>query len=309
MTKKWTTEQMPRMDDKVVVVTGANSGLGMETTRALAAKGAHVVMACRSAEKAEPAMAALKEQLPRASLEFMPLDLASLASIAAFAESFANAYTRLDVLCNNAGVMALPYRKTADGFEMQIGTNHLGHFALTGRLLKLLNATERARVVTVSSMFHAQGKIRFDDINWTQGYKKWPAYGQSKLANLLFAFELQRRLEKSGSEVLSVAAHPGYAATNLQAVGPVMENSGFLQTLMDVSNKLLAQPAEMGALPSIYACSSGDVAGGAYYGPDGFKEMRGHPVQVGCSKRARSEADASRLWALSQDLTKVRYLS
>ncbi len=309
MSEKWTTENIPRLDDKVFVVTGANSGLGLETTRALAAKGAHVVLACRSADKADAAITDIRAQAPRASLEFMALDLASLDSIRAFAEAFSNAYRHLDVLCNNAGVMALPFRKTRDGFEMQIGTNHLGHFALTGLLLDRLKAAAAPRVVTVSSLAHTFGKIRFEDLNWSKGYRKWPAYGQSKLANLLFAFELQRRLERHGLNIISAAAHPGYAATNLQAAGPLMENSTLGKSLMDVSNNLFAQAPDMGALPSLYACTSGHVDGGCFYGPDGFRQLRGHPVQVGCSRRAHSEADASRLWTLSEDLTGVKYLS
>ncbi len=309
MTEKWTTDDIPRQDGKVMVVTGANSGLGLETTRILAARGAHVVLACRTAEKAEEAMREIRTHAPRASVEFMPLDLASLESVRAFAAGFQEQHTQLDVLCNNAGVMALPFRKTTEGFEMQIGTNHLGHFALTGLLLGALQQAEAPRVVTVSSLAHNFGKIRFNDLNWSRGYRKWPAYGQSKLANLLFAFELQRRLERSGQQLISVAVHPGYAATNLQAAGPIMENSTFGKSLMDVSNSLLAQPADMGALPSLYGCTSPHVEGGRFYGPGGFQQLRGHPVQVKCSRRARSEADASRLWTLSEDLTGVEYLS
>ena len=211
----------------MVVVTGGNSGSGFEAALALAGKNAQVILAVRSVEKGEAAAERIRQQYPRAQVIVMALDLSDLSSVRAFAQNFLKLYERLDVLINNAGVMALPQRKTADGFEMQFGTNHLGHFALTGLLISALKKTSNARVVTVSSGAHTFGDIHFDDLQWEKKYQAWGAYGQSKLANLLFAYELQRRLEAAGSKVLSVGCHPGYASTNLQAAGPQMEGSAF----------------------------------------------------------------------------------
>ena len=237
----------------------------------------------------------------------MQLDLANLASVRGFADAFHIQHRKLDVLCNNAGVMALPYRQTVDGFEMQFGTNHLGHFALTGLLLDRLLASDNSRVVTVSSGAHRMGRIRFDDLQWKTGYRKWLAYGQSKLANLLFTFELQRRIDAAGAKMISVACHPGYAATNLQAAGPKMQGSSFLESLMDTGNRLFAQSAAMGALPTLYAATAPEVRGGDYFGPDGLGELWGSPVKVGCSTAARDAAAASRLWEISEQLTNVHY--
>jgi NAD(P)-dependent dehydrogenase (short-subunit alcohol dehydrogenase family) len=225
-----------------------------------------------------------------------------------FAEAFSAAHPRLDVLCNNAGVMALPYRRTTDGFEMQFGTNHLGHFAVTGLLLERLRATPGARVVNVSSGAHRAGSIRFDDLQWEHGYKKWLAYGQSKLANLLFTFELQRRLEAAKAQMISVACHPGYAATNLQSAGPRMQGSSFLESVMELGNRLFSQNAAMGALPTLYACTAPQVRGGDYIGPDSIGELWGHPKVVGSSAASRDQQTASRLWDVSQELTGVKYL-
>jgi hypothetical protein len=213
----------------------------------------------------------------------------------------------LHVLCNNAGVMAIPYRQTADGFEMQFGTNHLGHFALTGLLLDRLIATEGARVVNVASGAHRFGSIRFDDLQWKNGYRKWRAYGQSKLANLLFTLELQRKVDAAGKKLLCVACHPGYAATNLQAVGPKMSGSSMMEYLSEAGNRLLAQSAAMGALPTEYAAVAPDVKGGDYIGPDGMAELWGHPAHVGRSAAAQDGAAASRLWEVSEQLTNVHY--
>ena len=308
MKAKWTRQDILDLSGKTAIVTGANSGLGFETALGLAAAGAEVVLACRDAAKTTKAMDQIRQQAPQAKLRFLPLDLGDLASVRAFAQQFSAAYARLDLLCNNAGVMALPLRRTKDGFEMQIGTNHLGHFALTGLLLPRLQATPGARVATMSSGFHKPGKIRFDDLNWNKGYAKWPAYFQSKLANLLFMFELQRRFEKHGVNAISVAAHPGYAATNLQLAGPEMENSGFGKTMMRLANTYVAQSAPQGALPMLCAATSADIRGGDYIGPDGLGEMRGYPKKVGCSSRAQNAQAAQTLWTLSEKLTGVSYL-
>jgi NAD(P)-dependent dehydrogenase (short-subunit alcohol dehydrogenase family) len=307
---KWTTADMPSLKGKVAIVTGANSGLGLHTTAGLAGAGATVVMACRSADKAAAALAEVKAKAPGAQVEVMPLDLADLASVRKFAADFSAKYPRLDILCNNAGVMAVPYAKTKDGFEMQVGTNHFGHFALTGLLLDKLKATPGSRVVSVASMAH----------NWTRGmdlddpffehkkYDKWDAYGKSKLANLLFTFELNRRLKKAGVAVTAAAAHPGYSETNLGFVGPQIEKSALGKLVMQAGNALFAQPASIGALPTLYAASMADMAGGDYIGPDGFKQMRGYPTKVGTRRLAQDEKLQNRWWVLSERLTGVSYL-
>jgi NAD(P)-dependent dehydrogenase (short-subunit alcohol dehydrogenase family) len=304
---KWTADSIPDLSSKTVVVTGGNSGIGYEAALEFARKGARTVLACRSVDKAQGAADRIKLRHPAAKVEVMELDLASLASVRAFAKKFRDDHSQLHVLCNNAGVMALPYRTTADGFEMQFGTNHLGHFALTGLLLDLLLASDSARVVTVSSSAHRMGSIRFDDLNWKQNYSKWRAYGQSKLANLLFTFEFQRKLDAAKLKLLSVACHPGYAATNLQAAGPHMQGSAILESLMDVGNRVFAQSAAMGALPTEYAAVAPEVHGGDYIGPDGFSEMWGNPTKVGCTAAAKDTAAAARLWDISRDLTGVKY--
>ena len=266
-----------------------------------------MVLACRDLEKARAAITVIADECRGASVAAMQLDLASLASIRNFAAAFVARYDALHVLCNNAGVMALPYRKTADGFEMQFGTNHLGHFALTGLLLDRLLATPDARVVNVSSGAHRFGSIRFDDLQWEHGYRKWAAYGQSKLANLLFTYELQRRLSAAGAAAISVACHPGYAATNLQLAGPRMEGSSFLESLSEFGNRVFAQDAAMGALPTLYAATAPDVRGGDYIGPDGLGEMKGYPRKVQSNRRSRDSAVAAKLWETSEKLTGVRY--
>ena len=303
----WTTADLPDLGGKTIVITGANSGLGYESGLALAGAGAHVVLACRDQEKGRAAERQIRAAHPRASTELVALDLASQADIRRAAAALRDAHPRIDILLNNAGVMALPYRKTADGFEMQLGTNHLGHFALTGLLLEALLPTPGARVVTVSSGAHRIGAIHFDDPQWQRGYRKWQAYGQSKLANLLFTYELQRRLEAAGAGVLSVAAHPGYAATNLQAAGPRMEGSSLMERITDLGNRLFAQSAAMGALPQLYAATAPDVRGGEYYGPESLGELWGSPKRVESSARSRDTDTATRLWALSERLTGVTY--
>lgn len=304
----WTADDLPPLAGKVAIVTGANSGLGLETARALARRGAHVVLACRNPERARAAERTVRQGAPNpAAVETLPLDLASLASIQAFADAFRKRHAALHVLVNNAGVMAIPRRLTADGFEMQLGTNHLGHFALTGRLLDLLLATPGARVVTVSSTMHRPGRIAFDDLHGERSYGPWRAYAQSKLANLLFTFELQRRLERRGAGVLAAAAHPGYAATQLQEVGPRESGARLVGWTMALGNRLFAQSAAMGALPSLYAAAAPDVRGGDYFGPGSWFELRGAPRRVGASRRARDERTAARLWAVSEELTGVRF--
>ena len=303
----WTIADAPDQTGRVIVITGANSGLGLESTRMLASKGATVVMACRSVDKAARAVAWVRERVPNALLDVMALDLGSLASIDTFAAALATKHPRVDVLMNNAGVMVPPYTKTADGFELQLGTNHLGHFALTGRVLPLLEAAPAARVVNTSSNAHLFGRMRFDDLQGERSYSKWPAYGQSKLANLLFTYELERRLRRAGRKTISVAAHPGYASTNLQTVGAKMEGSSFGEAFMKFGNWLLAQSAERGALPQVYAAVHPEVQGGQYFGPDGLFEMAGFPRAVQSNAASRDEAVAQRLWQASEQLTKVTF--
>jgi NAD(P)-dependent dehydrogenase (short-subunit alcohol dehydrogenase family) len=290
-TSKWTPKDLASQSGRTVVITGANSGIGLAAARELGRAGAHVVLAVRD----EARGAAAAKSIP-GSTEVRRLDLADLSSVHAFADGFDG---DIDVLINNAGVMAVPESRTADGFEMQIGTNHLGHFALANLLLPRI----RDRVVVVASGAHRMGKIRLDDLNWEQGgYKSWRAYGQSKLANLLFTSELQRRLDAAGSSVRATAAHPGYAATNLQS----HTGNGLQHALMAVANKVVAQSDEMGALPTLYAATQ-DIPGNSYVGPDRFQEQRGHPKLVGRSDAAKDTATAAKLWTLSEELTGVTF--
>ena len=301
---KWSARDIPDQAGRVAVVTGANSGLGYATALELARAGATVVLACRDTAKGERAQAAIRQAAPAADTQLAELDLADLGSVRAFAANLVAQQPHLDVLINNAGVMAPPRRLTTDGFESQIGTNHLGHFALTGLLLGPLLAAAEPRVVTLSSGVHRIGRINFDDLQSERRYINWMAYGQSKLANLLFCFELQRRATEAGTALVSVAAHPGYAATNLQFAGP---SHSYEKAIMAVGNKLIAQSAEMGALPTLYAATAPDLPGGSFVGPDGFMEQRGHPKVVTAAGRAYDQAAWRRLWAISEELTGVRY--
>jgi len=298
MANRWTLEAVPDQSGRVAIVTGANSGIGLETARALAHRGAKVVLACRNPAKALSALDDIRKGAPGCTVEALPLDLSNLAGVRAFATGFLAGRDRLDLLVNNAGVMIPPYGKTADGFELQFGTNHLGHFALTGLLLPLLRATAGARVVTVASLAHRSGRIVFDDLDWhRRRYSAWLAYGQSKLANLLFHFELARRLQASGDGTIAAAAHPGWTNTDLQ------RHSGFMSRM----NPLLAMSPAQGALPTLYAATSPGVRSGQYFGPDGWFEVAGHPREVGCSRAARDPALAARLWQVSEELTGVGF--
>jgi NAD(P)-dependent dehydrogenase (short-subunit alcohol dehydrogenase family) len=303
MSPSWTADQIPDQSGRTAIVTGANSGLGLVCARELARHGASVVLACRDTERGAAALSGIAEDVPGAQLELAELDLASLASVQAFAERFRSTHDGLDLLLNNAGVMAPPRRLSADGFELQLATNLLGHFALTGRLLAAMEGRDDARVVTLSSNAHKMGRIDFDDLQSERRYNRWRAYGQSKLADLLFALELDRRLRAAGSSVKSLAAHPGYAATNLQsAAAPTAD-----RLVMAITNVLLAQSAERGALPPLYAATEPHLAGGLYIGPDGLGEFRGHPRPVAPNRAARDEALAERLWRVCEELTGVRF--
>jgi NAD(P)-dependent dehydrogenase (short-subunit alcohol dehydrogenase family) len=305
MSAKWSTDQIPDQHGRTAIVTGANSGLGMVTARELARRGAHVVLACRNTDKGAQAVREIEAASPGAQLELAPLDLGDLASVEAFAKRFREGRdgAGLDLLINNAGVMAPPRRETADGFELQLGTNLLGHFALTARLIDLMQDRGDARVVTLSSNAHKMGRINFDDLQSERRYTRWGAYGQSKLADLMFALELDRRLRAGDSTVKSVAAHPGYAATNLQSAAvPALD-----RVLMRFTNLIVAQSADMGALPTLYAATQPGVEGGSYIGPDGIGEFRGHPHLVSVGRAARDEQVAARLWSVSEELTGVRF--
>lgn len=300
---KWTAEQISSQAGRVAVVTGANSGIGWETANELARVGAHVVLACRDPKRGADAVARIRQQLPQASVELRSLDVSSLASVRAFADELP--LDRIDLLINNAGVMAIPRRLTVDGFEMQFGTNHLGHFALTGLLIGRI--ADGGRVVNVSSNAHRLARMSFDDLMGEKRYSEWGNYGQSKLANLLFTAELNRRLQASARSVLSVACHPGYADTNLVAVGPQMKQAGFVEKVMVGFTSVFAQSALMGALPTLYAAVADDVQGDDYIGPGGLLSYRGYPKKVGRSKAARDEAAARRLWEVSVALTGVGF--
>ena len=303
----WTDSDIPPQDGRTVLITGASSGLGHASAVALAARGARVLMGVRDPARGAAALARLRAQVPGAAAETVPLDLASLASVARAADDVGERVDALDVLMANAGVMAVPRRLTEDGVESQFATNHLGHFALTGRLLPLLlraGGTGRdARVVVTSSSAHRMGRLDLADLAAERAYGRWRAYGASKLANLLFVRELDARLRARDLPLLAVAAHPGYAATNLQKG----QGSPLLEGAMRLGNLLFAQSERAGAWPQLYAATMPDVQGGEYLGPDGRGEARGHPTRVGRSEQAQDDVAARRLWERSEQLTGVRY--
>jgi NAD(P)-dependent dehydrogenase (short-subunit alcohol dehydrogenase family) len=298
MEPRWTAVEIPDQSGRVALITGANSGLGLATARALAHAGATVVLACRDVAKGEQARASMP------GAQVVALDLADLASVRECATEVKDSHDRYDLLILNAGVMAPPRRLTKDGFETQIGTNHLGHFALAGLLLDRLLAAPAPRVVTVSSWAHYIGRIDFDDLHGERSYRRWRAYGQSKLANLMFCFELARRATAAGTELKSVAAHPGYAATNLQFAGPTSVHE---RAVMALGNRVIAQSAEMGALPTLFAATVPDLPSGTFIGPGGFMEQRGYPHVVSAASKAYDEATWARLWEASEELTGVHY--
>jgi NAD(P)-dependent dehydrogenase (short-subunit alcohol dehydrogenase family) len=301
----WTTAGIPDLTGTTVIITGANSGIGLAAAEQLAAHGASVTLAVRDRVRGEAAAQRI-EALATGPVEVAQLDLADLASVRDFAKAWSDGHPDgLDVLVNNAGVMAIPRRETADGFEMQLGTNHLGHFALTGLLVDSLNPD--ARVVTVSSGAHRFGRMSFDDLHSERGYQKWRAYGQSKLANVLFALELHRRATQAGVPVRSIGVHPGYAATNLQRVGPEMSGDRISGFLVGLANRYLAQSAEAGAWPTLMAATDPDVPGGTFLGPTQWRGQRGAPGYETPSDAARDPGSARRLWAESTRLTGVTY--
>ena len=304
--RKWTSEDIPDLAGSVALVTGGNSGLGFETVKALAGKHTHVILACRDTVKGNAAQEQICQQTPDASIEVMLLDLASLASIRQFAEAFTLKHNQLHILINNAGVMATPHRTTVDGFELQFGTNHLGHFTLTGLLLDVLSKTPNSRVVTVSSMAEQMGRINLDDLMSEKSYERWTAYAQSKLANVLFAYELQRKLNVVRASTISLAVHPGVAATNLRTKLMTRETP-LLHRIQGYFWEFLRQSVEMGALPQLYAATAPNVQGGEFYAPGGFLQRAGYPKKVRSSRRSYDETLARQLWAVSEELTGVEY--
>lgn len=306
--RDWTRDHIGDLTGRQVLITGANSGIGFETAQLLADRGATVTLGCRDAKRGHDALERVRAAVPDAQIQLLELDLADLASVTAAAERWRADHDRLDVLINNAGVMAPPLRRTSDGFELQFGVNHLGHFALTGRLLDALLAADQPRVVTVSSLAHQMGEIAFDDLNWThRRYRAFKAYAQSKLANLLFTFELQRRSVAAGVALDALAAHPGYAATELQARGPQMRGAALTERLSSLANRLFAQDAAHGALPTVVAATRPDAQGADYWGPDGRFGTRGLPARTPVSAAATDLTAAAQLWDRSEQLTGVTY--
>ncbi len=304
MQKKWTPADLPDQSGKVIIITGANSGLGFASAKVLAQAGATIIMACRDEERGAHALREIKRAVPDGDLELIPLDLASLDSIAAFAKKFSANYERLDVLLNNAGIMATPFGKTKDGFEQQFGVNHLGHFALTARLLPLLRATPQSRVVAVSSLAAHSGTINFEDLHGEKNYQPWKAYRQSKLANLMFALELNRRFQAAGANAISVATHPGGAATNL---GRHVQSGKVARFLAEnIFLPLLPGPFK-GARAQLYAAGAEQVPGGTYFGLDGPGQIWGYPKKIGIPAPARREKEWKKLWEVSEKLTGLSF--
>ncbi|HWN80289.1 MAG TPA: SDR family oxidoreductase [Bradyrhizobium sp.] len=297
----WTIANIPPQGGKLAVVTGATGGLGYQTAMRLAQAGAEVVLAGRNEAKGREAVSKIRNQFPDAKISFDVLDLANLASVADFARRLATTHSSLDLLINNAGVMALPTRQTtADGFEMQFGTNYLGHYALTAQLLPLLRGAQQPRVVSLSSIAHRTGFIQFSDLQGERFYSPWKAYNQSKLAMLMFALELQRRSDSAGWNLMSTASHPGWARTDLFANGP---GFGLISFASQFAAPLFSQSAESGALPTLFAATSPQAEGGGYYGPNGLYELRGPPAPARIMPQARDKAAAAKLWDVSQQLT------
>jgi len=300
---KWTIEQIEDLKGKRVIITGAAHGIGFEAARVLASKRADIVMAVRNQARGEKAAEDIRAAFPSASVTVMHLDLADLESVRKFASEYAARYDRIDVLVNNAGVMIPPYKKTMNGFELQFGTNHLGHFALTALLLPVIMGTPLSRVVTITSIAARKGKINFRNLDGSHGYNPMTFYRQSKLANLLFGAELQHRLERAGSKSISVLCHPGISATNLMSRGTGKETGGLMKLLI----RIVAQPATMGALPTLYAATHPDLRGGECIGPENRSNTRGYPVLTDDVNRFFNAALAAKLWEVSESLTGVRY--
>jgi len=306
MSENWTVNNIPDQSGKIIIITGANSGIGYESARELVRKGAEVIVASRDPIKADRAISKIRKEIPEAKLKFIKVDLANLKSIRKFTEVFKANYGRLDILLNNAGIMLIPYGKTHDGFENTVGVNHLGHFTLTGLLMDRLSSTPGARVVNVASNAHYAGEMDFDNLLFENGHEYAPmkAYGRSKLANLLFTYELQRRFQSRDHAVIALAAHPGIAATSLANHLFFNLISWLIQPVM----KMIFQSSAMGALPSLRAAVDPGARGGQYYGPDGKGEKSGYPIIVDSNPASKNEKDARTLWQISEELTGIKYL-
>jgi NAD(P)-dependent dehydrogenase (short-subunit alcohol dehydrogenase family) len=311
---RWTTAAIPPQNGKLAYITGANSGIGYHAALELARAGAGVILACRDFAKADSARQRILAEVPGAQVETAALDLARLKSVHTAAQTFLSTGRSLDLLINNAGIMALPERRlTPEGFELQLGTNHFGHFALTGLLAPALlrSRAQPTRIITVSSIAHRGATMDFENLEWERDYEPWPAYRRSKLANLLFGFELERRLERAGLPAMSVVVHPGVSNTNLFKAGPGSARGvrAFIEQRFAVPLiiRVFGQSDAQGALPTLYAATSPEIQGGRFYGPDGFREMKGYPVEVRAEAQAYDEALATRLWEVSEQLTGVGF--
>lgn len=306
MSSKWSQHNIPNLAGKIIVITGANSGLGLESSRILASKGATVVMTARNMTKGQAAFDDIMQDQPTASLDLMQLDVGDLDAVQAFADAFKAKYDRLDILLNNAGVMAIPRQETVDGFEMQLGINHLGHFALTGHLLDIITQTPNARIHNVSSSAHYMGKINFDDLMSEKSYSRWAAYGQSKLANVYFSNELHNRLRGAGYNTIVNSSHPGLVMGNLQTKSVEQSGSNLESILYRTIAPLIAQDVTMGVLPMLYAMTAPEAKSGVFYGPD-FLNMRGYPAEQQINKEAQDTDKLRRFFDLSEQLTNVTY--
>ncbi len=306
--ERWTAENIPDLSGKIIIITGANSGLGYEITRVLASKKPHIVMACRNLEKADKAKSEILKENPKASLEIMQIDLSKQSSVKEFVKEFIRKHDKLDILFNNAGVMFAPKVTTEDGFELHMAANHFGHFALTGLLMNFLEKTENSRVVSIASMGHRFGKINFKNLNSEKGrYNKLSAYSNSKIASLYFGYELNRRLEEKGSQVLSIVAHPGWTRTNLQTAGGAIDESKGQIRFWNFMNIFFSQTVDMGVLPQLRAAFDPDAKGGEYYSPEKFLHLKGYPIVKPSNKRSRNEKIGKQFWEVSEELTGVKY--
>ena len=304
MKQKWNFDNIPDLSGRTIIVTGGNSGLGFEAVKSFSAKGSETILACRNEQNGKSAKKEIQEEYPNAQINVMNLDLADLESIHSFVKKFNEKHSKLDILLNNAGIIC-PYKKTKDGFEMQIGTNHLGHFALTGLLLDYLKNTKGSRVVNVSSLGHKYGKMNFDNFMFENGgYSIFKAYGNTKLSNLLFTYELQRRFEKFNVDCIAVAAHPGVAKSNLSKY---IIKKPLYKIGMAIANSIMSQSTSMGALPEIRIAVDPLVKGGDYFGPGGFQEWKGYPVKVKSNDESHDLKNAEKLWEVSEKLTKTNY--
>ncbi|MHA1953384.1 MAG: oxidoreductase [Candidatus Heimdallarchaeaceae archaeon] len=306
--EEWTSENIPDLKEKTIVITGANSGLGFEITKILSTKNPHIIMACRNLEKAEKAKASILKENPEASLEIMEIDLSKLASVKNFAKQFSGKFDKLDILFNNAGVMFAPKVITEDGFELHMAANHFGHFTLTGLLMDKLAKAENARVISISSMGHRFGKVNLKNVNYEKGlYNRIMAYSNSKIANLYFSYELDRKLKESKSSIISVAAHPGWTRTNLQTAGGEIDNSKGSIRFWNFMNIFFSQEVDMGVLPQLRAAFDPNVKGGEYFSPEKFLHLRGYPIIKPSSRRSRNKKNAQQFWEVSEELTGVKY--